>query len=112
MRPHSKETERMEMNSKITPEYLRCEYKENPLGIDVKAPRLSWIVTSIARAQKQTAYRILVAGSSEALAADNGDLWDSGKVKSSETNQIAYEGKPLKSEMQCLLESQNLGWRR
>ena len=28
---------------------LRCEYLENPLGIDERAPRLSWIVTSEAR---------------------------------------------------------------
>jgi hypothetical protein len=99
--PKLEGTERTEMNSRIAPEYLRCEYKVNPLGIDVKAPRLSWIAASKARAQKQTAYRILVAVSEEKLAADNGDLWDTGKIKSNETAQIVYEGKPLKSEMQC-----------
>ena len=30
----------------LTPERLRCEYLENPLGIDATIPRLSWIVTS------------------------------------------------------------------
>ena len=40
---------------------LRCEYRTDPLGIDEKRPRLSWRVESRRRAQKQTAYRILVA---------------------------------------------------
>ena len=30
----------------LSPAYLRCEYKVDPLGIDVKRPRLSWIVQS------------------------------------------------------------------
>ncbi len=85
----------------LTAEYLRCEYRVDPLGIDSKAPRLSWIVTSQERAQKQTAYRILVASSAENLAADSGDLWDSGKVESGATNQIAYAGTPASSHQAC-----------
>jgi alpha-L-rhamnosidase len=46
---------------------LRCEYLENPLGIDEILPRLSWIVTSESRGQKQTAYQIRVASSLEKL---------------------------------------------
>ncbi|MEW6203676.1 MAG: glycoside hydrolase family 78 protein [bacterium] len=84
---------------KITPNYLRCEYRVNPLGIDVALPRLSWVVESNERSQKQTAYRILVAGSPEKLNQNTGDLWDTGKVKSDETIHIAYGGKPLKSRM-------------
>jgi hypothetical protein len=30
----------------LSPSYLRCEYRTDPLGVDVKAPRLSWIVES------------------------------------------------------------------
>jgi len=59
---------------------LRCEYMENPLGIDEMEPRLSWIVTSGARGQKQSAYQIRVASSLEKLLSGNGDLWGSGKV--------------------------------
>ncbi|MCX6964504.1 MAG: hypothetical protein NTW41_04040, partial [Verrucomicrobia bacterium] len=45
---------------------LRCEYRENPLGIDVENPRLSWIIEERSqrpevRGQKQTAYQVLVA---------------------------------------------------
>ena len=45
----------------LTPIDLRCEYRDDPLGIDVTSPRLSWIVSSHRRAQKQTAYHVLVA---------------------------------------------------
>ena len=76
---------------------LRCESLENPLGIDVVKPRLSWALSSIERNQHQSAYQILVAGSIEALAKDSGDLWDSGKVVSSETLYIPYAGQQLLS---------------
>jgi len=81
---------------------LRCEYRTNPLGIDVTRPRLSWIVESNRRNEKQTAYRIVVASSPEKLAKDEGDLWDSGKVASDRSGQIEYAGKPLTSHQWCL----------
>ncbi len=80
---------------------LRCEYLENPVGIDATTPRLSWIVTSDRRAEQQTAYQILVASSATKLKANDGNLWDSGKVPSNETVQIHYAGQPLQSSQQC-----------
>jgi alpha-L-rhamnosidase len=53
------------------------------------------------RGAKQTAYRILVAGTPEKLATDEGDLWDSGKVVSDQSTHIVYAGKPLQSRMRC-----------
>ncbi|MHB8902711.1 MAG: family 78 glycoside hydrolase catalytic domain, partial [Thermoguttaceae bacterium] len=82
-------------------ERLRCEYLADPLGIDETAPRLSWIVTSDQRGQRQTAYRILVAGSEESLVADRGDLWDSGRVESGETVNVVYAGRALASRQKC-----------
>ena len=73
----------------IRPGHLRCEYKVNPLGIDTAWPRLSWVVESDERAQMQSAYRVLVAGSEELLAADTGDVWDSGRVETDQANQVA-----------------------
>jgi len=35
---------------------LRCEYRNNPLGIDVAKPRLSWLIESANRGESQTAY--------------------------------------------------------
>ena len=61
---------------------LRCEYLNNPLGIDVPKPRLSWeIVISDQRGVRETVYQVLVASTPELLAKDKGDLWDSGKVE-------------------------------
>jgi len=82
-------------------DHLRCEYLENPLGIDVLAPRLSWKMDSNERAQKQTGYRILVASSQDLLDQDQGDLWDTGRVESDRSIQVAYAGKALGSRLQC-----------
>jgi hypothetical protein len=76
---------------------LRCEYVQNPLGVDVSSPRLFWQLESATRGQCQRAYQILAATSVDALAKDTGDLWDSGKVASDESVQIPYLGKELKS---------------
>jgi len=78
---------------------LRCEYRENPLGIDAVKPRLSWVIE--VRGQRQTAYQVLVASTPELLAKDKGDLWDSGKVESDRSIQVEYKGKQLESRMQC-----------
>jgi alpha-L-rhamnosidase len=85
----------------LKPLALRCEYLRNPQGIDRAAPRLSWRVESSERGQKQTAYRVLVASSAEQLAKENGDLWDSGRLDSSRTTHIRYDGRPLTSRQQC-----------
>jgi alpha-L-rhamnosidase len=82
-------------------ERLRCEYLVNPLGIHETAPRLSWIITSARRGERQTAYRVLVASTPERLARASGDLWDSGKVASDESAHVVYAGKPLESRTRC-----------
>ena len=80
---------------------LRCEYLHDPLGIDAARPRLSWIVESAERGQRQTAYHVLMASTPALLEQGRGDLWDSDKVASDETAQIAYGGKPLASRQEC-----------
>jgi len=80
---------------------LRCEYRDQPLGIDHPAPRLSWTLESSIRGQKQTAYRVLVARSIKALQAGRGDLWDSGKVESSQSVNTVYAGDTLVSGQRC-----------
>jgi alpha-L-rhamnosidase len=144
---------------------LRCEYRDNPLGIDDVKLRLSWLMeegsqegrisrfwhllgnsvvgraspatagepvsalsptpvpqaprplrvgearptrladapsqVSVNRGLKQTAYQVLVASTSEFLAKDQGDLWDSGKVESDQSIHVAYAGKALVSGQQC-----------
>jgi alpha-L-rhamnosidase len=80
---------------------LRCEYLENPVGIDVYNPRLSWEINSINRNVIQYAYQIIVSSTPEKLTANEGDLWNSGKVESNQSIQIKYEGIPLKSRTHC-----------
>lgn len=77
---------------------LRCEYLVDPMGVDEPAPRLSWVPDAAvpqARGVRQSAYRVLVAGSPRALRAGRGDLWDSGRVASDATAHVVYAGKPL-----------------
>ena len=81
----------------LEPVALQCEYRTNPLGIDEKQPRLSWQFRSVARGQMQTAYQIIVASSAERLEPDRADMWNSGKVMSTENIHIPYNGKPLQS---------------
>jgi len=81
--------------------HLRCEYLVNPLGIDITQPRLSWVLESSTRGQKQTAYRVIVASNEKDLNDNNGDLWDSGKMTSDQSAQIIYGGRELHSHLQC-----------
>ena len=75
----------------MRPTNLRCEYFVNPIGLDARAPRFSWECTGAAR---QTAYQIVVQD----------DAWDSGRVESDESIQIAYAGR-------ALISRQRLRWR-
>lgn len=75
---------------------LRCEYLKDPLAVADPAPRLSWIVISKNkrdRGLEQAAYQILAASSPSALSRDDADLWDSGKVGSSQSTQVRYAGR-------------------
>ncbi len=76
---------------------LRCENRDNPVGIDAGWPRLSWWMQSTVRGQQQTAYRVLAASSESKIQSGEGDLWDSGKVAGDRSVAVAYGGRPLRS---------------
>jgi alpha-L-rhamnosidase len=83
---------------------LRCEYLQDPLGIDVRQPRMSWKLAAVdpqARGQKETAFQVLVAGTKAILDQDQGDLWDSGVVSLDQSVHVVYTGKPLASGLEC-----------
>ena len=80
---------------------LRCEYMDNPLGIDNVRPQLSWRLESGQRDQSQTACRVLVASDAAKLKKNGGDLWDSGKMDSSDETGVNYSGMPLVSGQEC-----------
>src|SRR5262249_5793727 len=75
----------LSLRSWAEPVHLRCEYLQNPIGIDQPVPHLSWQSDNTERNWKQSAYQILIAGSTDALAAGRGDVWDSGKVISGDS---------------------------
>ena len=69
---------------------LRCEYQDNPLGIDVIHPRLSWKLVSERRGAMQSAYQIRVRD-------ENGNLWDTCKVVSDQSIHVPYKVPALRS---------------
>ena len=83
--------------SVAAPVHLRCEYRQDPLGIDILTPRLSWQSDSTQRNWKQTAYEILVASDSDRLNSGHVDVWDSEKISSSDSVGITYRGPALES---------------
>src|SRR5437660_9230819 len=62
-------------------EGLKTEYQQNPVGIDVRSPRLSWRIQAARRGTMQGAYQVRVATDSASLGRK--PLWDSGKIPSS-----------------------------
>lgn len=84
-----------------TVESLRCEHLQDPLGLDVARPRLSWQIRAKERGVRQTASRILVASSADKLARDEGDVWDSGRVAGDASVLVEYAGRPLASRAEC-----------
>jgi len=75
---------------------LRCEYKVDPMGIDVRKPRMSWELTSEDKGVMQTSYEIRVGGS-EADLAKGKLIWSSGKQASDQSIQVEYAGPALES---------------
>ena len=90
--------ERVENSDTVLKPYnLRTEYVEEPLGLETKKPRFSWTLNSLRRGQYQTAYRIIVSKTMEAVEVYNGDAWDSGVVKAGNQANVEYDGEQLQS---------------
>ncbi len=80
---------------------LKTELLDEPLGLELARPRLSWRLESDQPGARQSAYRVRVASSREALAAGRADLWDTGRVASDACFDIAYAGTALGSRQRC-----------
>ncbi|MFO7170388.1 MAG: glycoside hydrolase family 78 protein [Chloroflexota bacterium] len=80
----------------LTPHKLVCEYLVNPIGLDVRQPRLSWQLSAQRRGARQTAYHIRVGDSLAALEGGQGGIvWDTGRVESDASLHIPYAGPAL-----------------
>lgn len=69
---------------------LRCEYLENPIGLDVERPRVSWQLESDNRGTLQTAYQIQVS----ADGAFQNLVYDSKKENTHASGLVELEGVP------------------
>ena len=74
---------------------LKVEYAVDPIGIDARTPRLSWIIQAERRGTTQSAWQVRVATDLHAL--QRSPLWDSGKVPSSASLFHPYAGPALRS---------------
>lgn len=73
---------------------LTVEHLTNPIGLDESQPKFGWILSSTKRNVMQTAYEIQV---SDNVAMKGKMLWQTGKVVSDASINIAYEGEKLQS---------------
>jgi alpha-L-rhamnosidase len=74
---------------------LLCDNQANPVGLDNKSPHFSWQLSNQQRDIVQTAYRVIVADNPELIKKNIGNIWDSKKILSDQSIQIAYGGKAL-----------------
>ena len=77
------------------PANLECESLSTPLGMDAKAPLLSWKIQDSRPGARQSAYELQVASSNSTLTAGKADVWDSGRVESGESIGVSYAGPAL-----------------
>ena len=80
---------------------MMVEFAESPIAISTRVPRFSWEVPLTGRGRRQSAYQIVVATREELLVPGRADLWDSGKVASSQSANVPYAGAELRSNRDC-----------
>lgn len=77
------------------PVYLRCEYLENPLGVDAAHPRLSWRLEDEREGAGQSAYTVVVGTDSMGVVMGRADVFNSGRLASG-AQLVVYTGPALR----------------
>ena len=77
---------------KNAPFTLRCDWTRNPLGIQQRHPRLTWVPPQRDTLHDQASYQIQVATSPSEIRHGHVLLWDSGKVANNPLFLPQYEG--------------------
>jgi len=77
------------------PSGLTIEFIKDPSGTRIKNPNpvFAWIVPQLAVTQK--GYQILVASTLKNIEKNIGDVWNSKVVRSRQSINVTYNGKPL-----------------
>lgn len=74
---------------------MRCENLISPIAIDNTKPHFSWKIASSSGLQNQALFEIQVSSDSVSLSSNKADLWNSGKIKSTSSVMIRYQGRAL-----------------
>lgn len=76
---------------------LRTGHRVEPVGIDAQQPVFSWKINSTQRNVTQSAYQLIVADNAVDAGKGTGNVWNSGRQASSNSINVTYNGKALKS---------------
>jgi len=80
------------------PTHLRTNSLVTPIGIGTPKLLFSWQSDSTTVNWKQTAYEIVVTTGEGLVAPGKPDVWDSGRVSSSDSLNVPYSGPAVKSQ--------------
>jgi alpha-L-rhamnosidase len=81
-----------------SPVQLRTNHLTNPIGIDTPKPQFAWQNNATTPNWTQSAYQLLIATTEQNLASGKSDIWDSGRITSSDSINIPYNGPALKPQ--------------
>lgn len=73
-----------------SPEGLLLNLLSPGLGVDPQQLTFSWQVCGSQPSAAQTSYRLLLSSSRKLSAAEQGDVWDSGRVQSTSSVSVPY----------------------
>ncbi len=74
---------------------LTCDNRPNAAGVPVDRPVFGWEMASSERGEAQTACRVLVATSADGCRPGRADVWDSGRLETSQSQFVPYGGPRL-----------------
>jgi len=74
---------------------LTCDYSDIFTESETPVTKFGWKIKSDINGKYQTAYEIRIASNLKLLQDSKPDVWNSGKVLSSQSQHIEYNGKPL-----------------
>ena len=81
-----------------SPVQLRTDHLTNPIGIDTPRPQFAWQSDATTPNWMQSSYQLLVATNEDNLVRGKADVWDSGRITSSDSINITYGGPTLKPQ--------------
>lgn len=84
-------------NSSININETTCNHCPAPQVVNTLNPLFGWQMYSKKNGAKQTGFQILVSTTIEKISNDEGDIWDTGKIMSDNSQNIPFSGKKLES---------------